>query len=168
MQALHDLLSSLNKSALDSITQNSLHIAPDVADNSVTDSNTLTPVSALLHWPDEPRLNCVVTVPPTLLIYCNLLPFAHIPLTALPIDHRSERIQEFQATSLEFSQPDDPFDELYISMTARERRKRQPGTGNTKVEAPAANTDSGQVPGDIERTETDIPEVRLDLISIFL
>ncbi|THD21199.1 Actin protein 8 [Fasciola hepatica] len=158
VQALRDLLTVLNKNTLDLVTQKALSKPADLTDNSMTVTNTVPSVSAELRLPGQPRLNCIVTVPPALLLYCNLLPFACIPLTAHTIDRQSERIQEFQATPLEFSQPDDPFDELYIAMTARERRKRQPGPGNAKTESSTVNADSGPIPVDTERAEMDVPE----------
>ncbi|TGZ70711.1 hypothetical protein CRM22_003046 [Opisthorchis felineus] len=91
-------------------------------------------------------------------IYANLLPFRQISLTADPIRlDRPSTYHECQMSPLDAAQPDDPFDDLYINMTTRERRKRGGGQG-----AISADTVATDATGDVrmDRSEPDVAEVQ--------
>ncbi|KAG5451657.1 Actin- protein 8 [Clonorchis sinensis] len=110
----------------------------------------LTLGNAELHFTVPLRVGAV--------IYANLLPFRQISLTADPIRlDRPSIYHECQMSPLDASQPDDPFDDLYINMTTRERRKRGGGQG-----AISADTVATDATGDVrmDRSEPDVAEVQ--------
>ncbi|KER21000.1 Actin [Opisthorchis viverrini] len=91
-------------------------------------------------------------------IYANLLPFRQISLAADPIRlDRPSIYHECQMSPLDAAQPDDPFDDLYINMTTRERRKRGGGQG-----AMSADTVGNDATADVrmDRLEPDVAEVQ--------
>ncbi|CAL8070922.1 unnamed protein product [Calicophoron daubneyi] len=78
----------------------------------------------------------------------NLMPFFHIPSKA----NKQKSPFNFQQSSLHSSQPDDPFDDLYVSMTTRERRRRHAGQN---AAAGDQNGPDGADPVDTERAEVE-------------
>ncbi|CAH8853955.1 unnamed protein product [Trichobilharzia szidati] len=89
----------------------------------------------------------------TVLLSC-ILPFACISTIILP----KEAYCIYQLPALHSSEPDDPFDDLYISLTARERRKR--GLPNEQLTAVAATEQP-----DVEMDTTELAPPGNNLIS---
>ncbi|CAH8535595.1 unnamed protein product [Dicrocoelium dendriticum] len=97
-------------------------------------------------------------------LYSNLLPFSSIASVAekLVATGKSGTYYECQTPSLDASQPDDPFDDLYVSLTARERRKRNLGQSNVAADANATEV---TVDTKLERDETDIGDLPMQPMS---
>ncbi|CAH8585005.1 unnamed protein product [Heterobilharzia americana] len=88
-----------------------------------------------------------------------ILPFACISTTIPP----KEGYCTYQLSSLHSSEPDDPFDDLYISLTARERRKR----GLHNEQSTAVPTEQPEVEIDVTEQVPSVANLILQKPSFF-
>ncbi|KAF6776759.1 Actin protein 8 [Paragonimus kellicotti] len=112
-------------------------------------------LSIPLLWPCARKQ--IVSLPINVLtvLYANILPFACVNFTAEPFCKGKPGIfYECQLPSLDSSQPDDPFDDLFINLTARERRKRNPGQTNAVNDPATLETTSETKTADANDTQT--------------
>lgn len=73
-----------------------------------------------LQWTHKQNQYDISSLHPSTVLLSHILPFAYISSCVPP----KEIYCTYQVPSLQSSEPDDPFDDMYISLTARERRKR--------------------------------------------
>ncbi|CAH8585087.1 unnamed protein product [Schistosoma bovis] len=73
-----------------------------------------------LQWTHKQNQYDISSLHPSTILLSHILPFACISSCVPP----KEIYCTYQVPSLQSSEPDDPFDDMYISLTARERRKR--------------------------------------------
>ncbi|KAF8560738.1 hypothetical protein P879_04116 [Paragonimus westermani] len=100
-------------------------------------------LSVPLLWPRARKQIASLPINVLTVLYANILPFACVNFTAEPFCREKPGIfYECQSPSLDASQPDDPFDDLFVNLTARERRKRNPGQTNTTNDPAVLETTS--------------------------